>query len=155
MVSYHLREMKRKRWPKITAGSQAAPYSPHRNPHRALEINSLADNFEKVTKVSSKKKKKRGKKSPLGGGGGTQLFLKSTNHNNPSGGQAESGSDSPVSHNPFASDLCCQSPEWGDGCAAVSSGQVLLTNQPQNRWDKPLWVFKCIVRREFLANATV
>lgn len=66
MVSYHLREMKCKRWPRITAGSQATPYSPHRNPHRVLEINSLADNFEKVTKVSSKKKKKKA----LKGGGG-------------------------------------------------------------------------------------
>lgn len=43
---------------------------PHRNPQRALEIKSLADNSENVTKVSSKKKKNRKEKekSPKGGG---------------------------------------------------------------------------------------
>lgn len=104
---------------------------PHRNPHRALEIKSLADNSEKWHKFPPKKKKKE--KSPKGKKRNSCFWRQrvSKNHNNSSGRQTESGSDSPVSHDSFASDLCCQCPEWGDGCAAVSSGQVLLTNHPR------------------------
>lgn len=114
-----------------------------RNPHGALEIKSPADNSEKVTRVSSKRKnynKERGK---------TVVFEDSLLAKIPIIPQVDGQKVAVILPCPMIRlpPISAASPRNEETDVPLyPRGRCSWPTTPQNRWDKPLWILKRLVR---------
>lgn len=115
---------------------------PHRNPHRALEIKSLADNSEKWHKFPPKKKRKR--KKVVKGKKETVVFEDSA--------LAKITIIPQVDRQKVAVILPCPTIRLPQISAASARneetdvplyprGRCSWPTTPENKWDKPLWIW--------------